>query len=103
MQLIASNFGRMKNDPEKQAKLIEEYERLCGVKMGRPGKVPHNAGLSKTQEQIAKEFGCSVDTLRRLKQFNRLPAEIKEAVKEGRFSVTTAVKVLSGNMNGCAG
>lgn len=96
MQLIASNFGRAKNDPEKQAALIVEYEKLMGVRVGRP-KFGNNSRISemgKNQDIIAKEFGVDVTTLRNLKRFGTLPKEVKEAVKEGKFSVTSAVKVV---------
>ena len=97
MQLIASNFGRAKNDPEKQAALIVEYEKLMGVRVGRP-KFGHNVRISETvknQDIIAKEFGVDVRTLRRLKSFAALPKEVKEAVKDGKFSVTSAVQVVA--------
>ena len=97
MQLIASNFGRAKNDPEKQAALIVEYEKLMGVRVGRP-KFGNNSRISemgKNQDIIAKEFGVDVTTLRNLKRFGDLPKEVKEAVKDGKFSVTSAVKVVA--------
>ena len=97
MQLIASNFGRAKNDPEKQAALIVEYEKLMGVRVGRP-KFGNNSRISdmgKNQDIIAKEFGVDVTTLRNLKRFGTLPKEVKEAVKDGKFSVTSAVKVVA--------
>lgn len=93
MQLIASNFGRAKNDPEKQAALIVEYEKLMGVKHGGDRKSNGNNSRLK-QDSIAKEFGVDVTTLRNLKRFATLPKEVKEAVKEGKFSVTSAVKVV---------
>lgn len=97
MQLIASNFGRAKNDPEKQAALIVEYEKLMGVKRGNPqfGNNSRIAEMVKKQDVIAKEFGVDVTTLRNLKRFATLPKEVKEAVKDGKFSVTSAVKVVA--------
>lgn len=34
MHLIAANFGRMRNSPVKQAKLLQEYKRLAGIQRG---------------------------------------------------------------------
>ena len=94
MQLIASNFGRAKNDPEKQAALIVEYEKLMGITHGGARNSSGNNSRLK-QDSIAKEFGVDVTTLRNLKRFGTLPKEVKEAVKDGKFSVTSAVKVVA--------
>lgn len=93
MQLIASNFGRAKNDPEKQAALIVEYEKLMGIAHGGDRKSSGTLCHLK-QEDIAKEFGVSARTIRELKQFINLPKEIKEAVKDGKFSVKAATRVV---------
>lgn len=95
MQLIASNFGRVKNDPEKQAALIEEYEKLMGIKVGNPQFGDNPRIAIKSQVDIAREFGVDVTTLRFLKRFAKLPKEVREAVRDGKFSVTSAVKVIS--------
>lgn len=95
MQLIVSNFGRMKNDPVKQGALIEEYERLCGISRGRPNEKTGNNSRIKSQEELAKEFGCDVTTLRNLKRLSRLPPEVQEIIRSGKLSPTTAVKVIA--------
>lgn len=96
MQLIASNFGRIKNDPIKQGKMIAEYEQLCGIAKGRPrgGKNGNNSRIS--QEELAKELGCDVTTLRNLKRLANLSPEVQEVVRSGQISPTSAVKVLAG-------
>ena len=94
MQLIASNFGRAKNDPEKQAALIVEYEKLMGITHGGARNSSGNNFRLK-QDNIAKEFGVDARTIRNLKRFGDLPKEVKEAVKDGKFSVTSAVKVVA--------
>lgn len=95
MQLIVSNFGRMKNDPVKQGALIEEYERLCGISRGRPNEKTGNNSRIKSQEELAKEFGCDVTTLRNLKRLSKLPPEVQEIIRSGKLSPTTAVKVIA--------
>lgn len=95
MQLIASNFGRVKNDPEKQAALIVEYEKLMGYAHGGNRRSSAPMEHLKTQSDISKVFGISPQVLRRLKQFEKQPTEIKEAVRDGKFTVSTAVRVLA--------
>lgn len=36
-KLLATNFGRLKNDPVKQGRVFGEYEKLCGIRQGRDG------------------------------------------------------------------
>ena len=58
IQLIAANFGRMKNDPIKQGKWLVEYERLRGVRDGRYGKRSLDGQFVRLkQEDIADELG----------------------------------------------
>lgn len=96
MQLIVSNFGRVKNDPIKQGELIAEYERLRGVAHGGDRKSKSSGNNSRLiQEDLAKEFGCDVTTLRNLKRLTKLPPEIQEIIRSGKLSPTTAVKVIA--------
>lgn len=95
VQLIASNFGRMKNDPVKQGRWIKEYERLRGVKRGnnQHRSLPNNSVSS--QEYIAKELGVTVDTLQNLKRLNTLLPELQDIISEGRISATTGFKLIA--------
>lgn len=89
-KLLASNFGRMKNNPMKQSKVLSEYEKLCGVYHGNHQKEkPQNA---VSQEDIAKQLGISVDTIQRLKKLQKLAPEAQELVETGQLSYTNAVK-----------
>lgn len=92
-QLIASNFGRMKNDPIKQGRWIKEYERLKGVKRGRPEKRGNNFPFS--QDDIAKELGVDVRTLKNLKRLNNLLPELQDVISEGRINATTGYKLIA--------
>lgn len=92
-QLIASNFGRMKNDPVKQGRWIKEYERLRGVKVGRPNKFENNSRVS--QEDIAKELGVDLTTLRNLKRLDALLPELQDIISEGRINATTGFKLIA--------
>ena len=96
IELIASNFGRLKNDPIKQAKMIQEYERLNGVRVGRRSdkEFGNNSLISKSQQQIADELGVDVTTLRNLKRLNTLPEEF-QLIQDGKLSATTGYKVIA--------
>lgn len=94
MQLIASNFGRMKNDPVKQGKLIAEYERLAGIRHGGDRASGNNFRL-KTQEDIAKELGVTPRTLRNLKRLNDLDPALQDLISEGKLTPTTGFTLIS--------
>ena len=68
-KLLATNFGRLKNNPMKQSKMITEYEKLCDVYNGNHKiKDRNNYDAKISQEDIANQFGVSVATLTKLKQ-----------------------------------
>lgn len=93
-QLIAANFGRMKNDPIKQAKWIAEYERVRGVRVGRPSdKLRQNVVIS--QEDIANELGIDVRTVQRLKKLNNLLPEIQDIISEGKVTASTGYNLIA--------
>lgn len=94
MQLIACNFGRIRNDPVKQGRMIKEYERLCGIHNGRPNKLGNNSRV-KSQEEIAAELGIDPTTLRNLKRLAELPEEFQELITEGKLNATTGFKIIS--------
>lgn len=89
-KLLATNFGREKNNPMKQSKVITEYEKLCEIKHG--GARVHNAHLV-TQDQIAKEFGISSSQLRRLKQLQDLIPELQQMIENGSMKATVGYKI----------
>lgn len=96
IQLIASNFGRMKNDPVKQGRWIKEYEQLRGVRQGSAyRKADGNNFCQVSQEDIAKELGVTTRTLCNLKQLSTLLPEIQDIISEGRVTATTGYKVIS--------
>jgi len=91
-KLIAANFGRLKNDPIKQSKLITEYEKLCGVTQGRQ-KNGNNSRIS--QEDIAKQLGVDTSTLRNLKRLQTLSPDLQEIISSGQITPTTGFKILA--------
>ena len=95
-KLLATNFGRLKNNPVKQGKVYAEYEKLCGVRQGSEGKRsldPQFVGL--TQEQIAKELGVSTETIRRLKKLQTLSPDLQQLIEDGSVKYTTALNIFS--------
>ena len=90
--LLATNFGRIKNNPVKQGRVYSEYEKLRGVTQGRQ-KNGQNVRL--TQEDIAKELGVDVRTIRRLKQLQNLSPELQQLIEDGSVKYTTALSVFS--------
>ena len=96
MKLIETNFGRMKNDKVKQAKWLEEYMRLKGVRQGSAGKRSLEGNNSPLkQEDIAKELGVDVTTLKNLKSLLKLDPAFQALISEGKISATTGFKVLA--------
>ncbi|MGL5647770.1 MAG: ParB N-terminal domain-containing protein [Clostridium sp.] len=92
-KLLATNFGRLKNDPVKQGRVFKQYEKLVGVKQGRPSKSRQIVAFS--QEDMAKELGVDVRTLQRLKKLNSLSPDLQELISDGTVKYTTALNVWS--------
>lgn len=95
-QLIASNFGRIKNDPAKLRKAIVEYVELVGLNSsGRPNKLVKDSRIL-SQEEIAKELGISIDELKQILRIERnLIPELKQALDKGFISKTAALGICS--------
>lgn len=94
-QLIAANFGRMKNDPVKQGKLLKEYERLRGVRRGGDRIANGNNSRLVSQEEIARELGVDTSTVRNLKRLTTLIPELQEVISTGQINATTGYKLLA--------
>ena len=95
-QLIAANFGRMKNDPVKQGKWLKEYERLRGVRQGSARqKIEGNNSPQVTQEDIARELGVDKSTVKNLKRLAMLIPELQDIISSGQINATTGFKLLA--------
>lgn len=91
-KLLATNFGRTKNDPAKQVKVASEYVGLVGMKQGRPNKTCETRNF--TQDEIASQLGVSVRTLNELLEIDRkLIPQIRELFDDGKITKYTANKV----------
>lgn len=94
MKLIETNFGRMKNDPIKQAKWIEEYKQLMGVKQGKAGQRSlkgHNVLL----RDIADQLGVNERTVKRLTSLLKLDPVLQQYISDGKITPTTGFTLLS--------
>lgn len=78
-------------------RIIKELERIYGVKTGRGGDKTSNPQVaeSKSQSEIAKELGMSVDKMNRLKKLAELPDEYQDMIETGKISVNTAASIIS--------
>lgn len=94
MKLIETNFGRMKNDPIKQARWVKEYETLKGVRQGTAER-NNFAQRETTQEDVAKELGVTVKSLQNLKSLLKLDPAFQALISEGKINATTGFKVLA--------
>lgn len=90
-KLLATNFGRIKNDPNKMRKVAVEYVELCGMKNGE--KLSDNR-KAITQGEIAQQLGISKTTLTELLEIERkLTPEVKQLLDYGAISKTSASKI----------
>lgn len=97
MKLIETNFGRIKNDPIKQAKWIKEYEELRGVRQGSAYKKAETDNPSQvvTIRDIAKELGVSRDTIVSLKKLLKLDPAIQQLISGGNITPTAGFKLIA--------
>ena len=93
--LISNNFGRRKNDPEKDRKAIEKYASLCGYSNGQHGQKLVQNGLA-SQEEIAKQLGITTTELKRILRIERnLTDSMKELLDTGVITKTLASDTIS--------
>lgn len=96
--LISNNFGRRKNDPEKDRKALVTYVELKGNTHGgdRKSRV-HNGPLNL--DQIATELHMSKTNLKRALSIERnLTEPMKKLLDEGIISKTVAADLISSKL-----
>lgn len=92
--LLATNFGRTKNDPSKQRKIMTQYVELCGIRKG--GNQFSIGEKHLPLKEIAKIFGVSESTLKENLIIERkLTPELKELLDEGKITKSTAHRILA--------
>lgn len=91
--LLATNFGRTKNDPAKQRKIMTQYVELCGLRNGEKNQL---VGNRLPLKEIAKVFGVSETVLKENLIIERkLTPELKELLDEGKITKSTAHRILA--------
>ncbi|OBR90719.1 hypothetical protein CLRAG_33670 [Clostridium ragsdalei P11] len=103
--LISTNImqrGIGNCNPMKMAKCIMELERIYGIRQGSASDGsnqyikkadPNNSAEQKSQEQLAKQIGISVDTLQNYKKLTTLIPELQSMVEHNALKSTTAYKI----------
>lgn len=96
--------GDVGGSAKKVGLRIKELERIYGVKQGGAGfygnrhtenlESPNYSETLKTQEQLAKEMGFSIDTLRNYKKLTEMIPELEELVDTGIATPTTALAIM---------
>ena len=90
-KLLATNFGRTKNDPAKQVKVASEYVGLVGLKNGERSDL---VDCRLPLKDIACQLGTSETTLKELLLIDRkLIPQIRELFDNGEINKKTANKV----------
>ena len=93
---IVTNIRQRGNgnpNPMKLGRCIKELERIYGIKEGRPQKLPNNS-VVKSQSDLAKEIGISVDTLQNYKKLTEMIPELEELVDTGIVTKDTALAMM---------
>ena len=95
--------GDIGGSAKKVGKRIKELERLYGIQHGAKSfqgnqhkEVISNKSVSpqKTQEDLAKEFGISVDTLQNYKMLADMIPELEELMDTGIVTKSTALSMI---------
>lgn len=101
--LIETNVrqrGSVGGSAKKIGLRIKELERLYGISHGgnhgNQYKVatPNNSDLAKSQEQLAKDLGISVDTLNNYKLLADMIPELEDLLDTGIVTKTTALAMM---------
>lgn len=104
--LIETNIrqrGEVGGSAKKVGARIKELERLYGIHKGGSGyygnqydnvESTNNSATPKTQEDIAKLMGISVDTLQNYKKLTEMIPELEDLVDTGIVTKTTALAIM---------
>ena len=97
--LISNNFGRRKNDPEKDRKALVTYVELNGYKNGGNRQAQAQYGHVLTLDQIAAELHMSKTNLKRALSIERnLTEPMKKLLDDGIISKTVAADLISSKL-----
>ena len=94
-QLIETNIrqrGIGNPNPVKLGRCFKELERIYGVHNGN--QLSNNFKAEKTQEDIAEEFGLTVQTIHNYKQLADMIPEMQDLIETGIVTPTTARAII---------
>ena len=99
LDLLESNIrrrGEIGGSAKKVGKRIKELERLYGIENGnnQHNRVTNNFKPSKTQEQLAKDMGMTVQNLQNYKMLSDMIPELDDLVQTGIVMPTTALAMI---------
>ena len=90
--------GDVGGSAKKIGRRIKELERLYGIHQGNGSnqheQKPNNSEIAKTQADLAKDLGMSVDTLQNYKLLAEMIPEIEELMDTGIVTKTTALAMI---------
>ena len=80
----------------KQEKRIKELEQIYGISKGNNqyDESRNNFVTPKTESDLAKEIGISVDTLQNYKKLTEMIPELDELVTTGIITKDTALTII---------
>lgn len=84
----------------KLGRCIKELERIYGIKQGNNQrtsnnfKASNNFKSSKTQEDLAKELGITVQSINNYKKLTEIIPELEDLVDTGILAPTTALSMI---------
>lgn len=94
--LISNNFGRRKNNPEKDRKALVTYVELKGYKNGGDRQAQCQTGALLSLDEIAQELNMSKRNLQRALRIERnLTDSMKELLDTGVITKTLASDIIS--------
>lgn len=99
MDLLEANIrrrGEVGGSAKKVGKRIKELERLYEIEHGnnQHNRTSNNFKSSKTQEQLAKEMGMTVQTLQNYKMLADMIPELDELVTTGIVKKTADTYII---------
>lgn len=95
--LIETNIrqrGAGNPNPVKFGRCLKELERITGIREGSAGSPDPNYSGRKTQSDLAKELGVSVDTINNYKRLADATPTLQEIVEAGKITPTSALKII---------
>ena len=78
--------GDVGGSAKKVGLRIKELERIYGIKQGNNQRTSNNFKSSKTQEELTKELGITVQSINNYKKLTEMIPELEELLDTGIVS-----------------